>query len=271
MFFYNNKDSKYFLYLLVLNNYEIIHNVMVISLPFYISNFLSWFVLNKAARHRLRGYVNCFLYTPMMKRFIKNTFGEETKNIQFIRQNTPSRCVCVINDKYFIKIFKKNLKNRLGNFEFLTNCVAKKLSVNVPHVYIAKNNHMYVTKKIPGFGIYEFDKEIVLKNEKKILAQVDNIISQLQSIDVRKIPSAERFCVALESTTKDIETEPLTKDSVLAHFDLNIRNFLFDEKLNICGLIDFDSMAVTNDKNKDKEIFMKYWERYKKSKRKHPH
>ena len=271
MFFYNNKDSKYFLYLLVLNNYEIIHNVMIISLPFYISNFLSCFIWNKAARHRLRGYVNCFLYTPMMKRFIKKTFGEETKNIQFVRQNTPSRCVCVINDKYFIKIFKHDMGNRLADFKFLIDYITPFIKTTIPPVYVSKNNHMYVTKKIPGFGIYEFDKEFVLKHEPKILNQANKIIRELQSIDVRKIPNAERFCVALESTTKDIETEPLTNDSVLAHFDLNIRNFLFDSDLNICGLIDFDSMTITNDKNKDKEIFMKYWERYKKSKRKHPH
>ena len=110
----------------------------------------------------------------------------------------------------------------------------------------------------------------MLKHEKKILSQVDDIISQLQSIDVTKLPDAERFCVALESTTKNTEIEPITIDSVLAHFDMNIRNFLFDENMNICGWIDFDSIRITNDKNRDKQIFMKYWERYKKSTRKHP-
>ncbi|MBR4626025.1 MAG: hypothetical protein IKO56_10880, partial [Alphaproteobacteria bacterium] len=56
---------------------------------------------------------------------------------------------------------------------------------------------------------------------------------------------------------------PITDESVLAHLDLNVRNFLFDDYMNIIGLIDFDSLSITNDKNKDMQIFMKYWNRYK--------
>lgn len=33
--------------------------------------------------------------------------------------------------------------------------------------------------------------------------------------------------------------------------------------MNIIGLIDFDSLSITNDKNKDMRMFMKYWNRYK--------
>lgn len=243
----------------------------MISLPFYISNILSAFVKNADARHKLRGEVNCFLYKPLVKRFVKKTFNTDVKTVKFVRQHTMGRFVCVVNDKYFVKIFRSMSKKRLKNFEFLTNYVAKELSVKVPTVHIAKNNHMYATEKIFGYGIYEFDREFVLQHEEKILTQADNIIHELQSIDVHKIPNAKRFCVALESTSKKVKLEPFTKDSILTHFDLNVRNFLFDKDLNICGLIDFDSMAITNNKNKDKEIFMKYWERYKKSTKHKPH
>lgn len=243
---------------------------MFISLPFYISNFLSCFIWNKASRHKCRGYVNCFLYTPMMHRFIRKTFGEKVETVKYVRQNTPGRCVCVVNDKYFVKIFKHNMNNRLGNFKFLIDYITPFIKTNIPPVYISKNNHMYVTKKIPGVIIYFFDKDIVLKHENKILAQVDSIISQLQSIDVSKIPNAKHFCVALEATVKGADIESITPNSVLAHRDLNVRNFLFDEDLNICGLIDFDSLCITNNKGLDKQIFMKYWERYKSSTTKHP-
>lgn len=233
------------------------------ALPFYISNLMACFVKVQSQRHALRGRVNSFLYTPVMSRFIRKTFGEKTKTVKFVRQHTPSRFVCVINDKYFVKIFRKNMGKRLKNFEFLVNYVADFIDVKIPKVYASNNKHMYVTRFIEGRSIYDFDKEFVLKHEKKLLNQVDKIISDLQSIDVHKIPNAERFCIALEATSKKAMPESLTDDSVLAHCDMNVRNFLFDKDFNICGLIDFDSLCITNDRAKDKQIFMKYWNRYK--------
>ena len=243
---------------------------MIISLPFYISNFLSCFVRGKAARHKFRGSVNSFLYRPLVARFIKQTFGESVTNVKFVRQHTMGRCVCVVNDKYFVKIFRSMSGARLKNFEFLVNHIAQFMDIDIPRIYVAKNNHMYVTEKANGFGIYDFDRKFVIQHEKKILNQVDEIISVLQSIDVKKLPDANRFCVALESTSKDIKPEPITQESVLSHGDLNVRNFLFDKDLNICGLIDFDGMRITNNGEYDKQIFMKYWNRYKVSKRNNP-
>ena len=233
------------------------------SLPFYISNFMSCFVKNQDKRHKLRGVVNCFLYRPFISRFIKKTFGGKVKTVKHVRQRTMGRCVCVVNDKYFVKIFRNMSGARLRNFEYLVNYIDKFIDIDIPRVYIAKNNHMYATKKAHGRSIYDFDRVDVLRNEKKILAQVAHIISQLQAIDLTKIKDAHRFCVALESTVKNPPVEPINGDSVLAHFDLNVRNFLFDEKMNICGLIDFDGMHITNDRERDWQIFMKYWNRYK--------
>ena len=90
-------------------------NKAMSGLPFLISNILAGFVKNQDARHKLRGAVNCFLYTPSMERFIKKQFGEKTNTVKYVRQHTPSRCVCVINNKYFIKIFKHDMRTqRLG-------------------------------------------------------------------------------------------------------------------------------------------------------------
>ena len=238
---------------------------MIMSLPFYISNFMSCFVKNQDKRHKLRLVVNCALYKPFVAHFVKKTFGVRAQSIKPIRQHTMGRFVCVVNDEYFVKVFRNMSGARLKNFECLVNYVAKFLDVDVPRIYISKNNHMYATKKTCGYSIYDFDKKFVIKNEKKILAGVDHIISQLQSIDLAKIKDASRFCVALESTTKKNKIEPITPDSVLTHLDLNVRNFLFDKDLNICALIDFDSLCITNNKTRDKEIFMKYWNRYKES------
>lgn len=240
----------------------------MITLPFYIANIMAGFVKSQPKRHSLRGHLNAFLYTPTMARLIKKFYGEKTRTVKFVRQHTPSRCVCVINDKYFVKIFKKNMGNRLANFEFLVNYVRDKMNVAIPVVYASKNKHMYVTELINGHSIYDFDPEFVLKNEQKILNGVSKIISQLQSINIQQIPNNERFCVALESASKHISPEPITKDSVLLHGDMNLRNFLFDDDLNICGLIDFDGLCITNDKNKDMQNFMKYWNRYKENNKK---
>ena len=162
------------------------------------------------------------------------------------------------------------MKSRLKNFEFLVNYVRDFMDVPIPKVYVSKNNHMYATELLDGYSIYYFDKEFVLKHEEKIINQVTKIISQLQSIDLQKIPNAGRFEYALEDTYKDKKSEKVTDKSVLAHNDLNVRNFLFDKDLNICGLIDFDALAITNDQDADMKIFMKDWQRYKNSKRKHP-
>lgn len=231
--------------------------------PFYVGNLLACFVFSSRRRSNARGNVNNFFYSPIVARFVKKVFGEKAHTIKFVRQHTPSRFVCVVNDKYFVKIFKKMSHKKLENFEFLVNYVRNNVSVNIPKVYIGKDDNIYATEKIDGKSIYDFDEKFVLQYEAKILTQVEQIIFSLQNINLRKIPNPERFCVALETTSNKTKPEPITDESVLAHLDLNVRNFLFDDYMNIIGLIDFDSLSITNDKNKDMQIFMKYWNRYK--------
>jgi hypothetical protein len=235
----------------------------MITLPFYIANFMAGFVKSQDKRHILRGRVNTFFYTPTMARFIRRVYSEKTQTVKFVRQHTPSRCVCVINDKYFIKIFKKNYGTRIKDFEFLVNYVQKKMKISIPTVFAAKNGHMYVTEIIQGHCIYDFEPEFVLKHEQKILNQVADVIHGLQSIDVKKIPNNERFCVALESPSHNAKIESITNNSILVHNDMNVRNFMFDNDLNICGLIDFDGLCIMNDADRDMKNFMKYWNRYK--------
>ena len=234
------------------------------KLPFYIGMFLSCFVKKAHDRHVLRGRVNCFLYRPQIARFIKDAYGEKLVSVKFVRQNTPRRCVCLVNDKYYVKIFKDMKAQKMRDFAFLVNYIRDFISTPIPRVYVAKNNHMYATEKLSGKSIYDFDKDYVFANEDKIIKNVKEIIRQMQAIDLSKIPNYEKYKYALETTAKEIKSEEhITKDSVLTHFDTNEKNFLFDDDLNICGFIDFDSLALSNDKNKDWEIFDKYWQKYK--------
>ncbi|MBR4806476.1 MAG: phosphotransferase [Alphaproteobacteria bacterium] len=57
----------------------------------------------------------------------------------------------------------------------------------------------------------------------------------------------------------------IDKNAVLAHCDLNPTNLLLDSNLNIVSIIDWDSMAIVSDVNKDEDGFENLWEKYKKS------
>ena len=120
----------------------------MMKFPFYIGNFLACFVLGARRRSNARGNVNNFFYSPVVAHFIKKVFGEKAHTIKFVRQHTPSRFVCVVNDKYFIKIFKKMSHEKLENFEFLVNYVRNNVFVNIPKVYIGKADNIYATEKI---------------------------------------------------------------------------------------------------------------------------
>ena len=232
------------------------------KLPFFIGNFLACFVPDSHKRHVLRGWVNCILYAPRISLFLKRIYGHFAYKIKFVRQHSPDRCVGIVNDEYYVKIFKKVPVKKIRAFAMLTGYIAKHLNINIPHIYASEIASIYVCKKLPGHTIYDFDKARVLDNEEKILAQVAKIINDLQSIDIKKIPGYNGFVSALQSD----EHEEITTQSVLGHFDMNETNFLFDDDLNICGLIDWDGLRITNDKNKDMQIFMKYWNRYKNTK-----
>ena len=49
---------------------------------------------------------------------------------------------------------------------------------------------------------------------------------------------------------------------VLAHFDLNETNLLFDDDMNICGIIDWDMCSVAKNPDTDLFVFTKFWNRF---------
>ena len=229
------------------------------KIPFYIGTFAACFVPSSHKRHVVRGWVNGILYFPRIFMLIWEIYGKFAYKIRFVRQHSPDRCVCVVNDKYYVKIFKRVPVKKLKAFGVLTDYIAPYIRVAIPQIYVGKISNVYVCEKLQGHSIYDFDKKLVLKHHRKIENQVAKIIDDLQKINVKKIPNWRQYMTALQSN----DAEKITSKSVLGHFDLNETNFLFDDNLNICGLIDWDGLRITNDKNKDMQIFMKYWNRYK--------
>lgn len=231
------------------------------KIPFFISNLISCFIYGSKNRQKWRGRINVFLFRPVVIRFVKKTYGVRVKSVRFIRQITLNRMVCVVNDTYFVKIFRNVTLKQLKDFEFLSEYVEKRMKVAVPHVIVHNRIPMYVCERVAGKSITDFDKEFVAENYDKILKQAHGIIRQLQRIKVDDIPNKERFLDSLQQRTVE---QPCRKPrQVLAHFDLNMLNFLFDDEMNICSVIDWDTLSIANNPTTDTTIFLKYWNRYK--------
>ncbi len=228
---------------------------------FFISNLISCFIYGTENRRLWRGRVNIILFYPSIRRFIRQKYGEKIKSIKFIRQRTLNRMVCLVNDKYYVKIFRNVSVEQLKNFEFLNNYVSERMKVKVPYVVADYKIPMYACESVPGKLITDFDKKYVLENDQKVLKQIHSIIRQLQRIKVDDIPNKERFLDSMQLRTKE---EPCRHPKqVLAHFDLNELNFLFDDDLNICAVIDWDTLSIANNPATDTTIFLKYWNAYK--------
>ena len=231
------------------------------KIPFFISNLISCFIYGSKNRQKWRGRINTFLFRPVITRFVKKTYGVRIKSVKFIRQITLNRMVCVVNDTYFVKVFRNVTHAQLKDFEFLSDYVEKRMKVTVPHVVVHRKFPMYVCERVPGKSITDFDKEYVAENYDKILKQAHGVIRQLQRIKVDDIPHKERFMNSLQQRTVE---QPCRKPrQVLAHFDLNMLNFLFDDDMNICSVIDWDTLSIANNPTTDTTIFLKYWNRYK--------
>ena len=231
------------------------------KIPFFISNLISCFIYGSKNRQWWRGRINTFLFRPVITRFVKMTYGVQIRSVKFIRQITLNRMVCVVNDTYFVKVFRNVKYAQLKDFEFLSDYVEKRMKVMVPHVVVHPKIPMYVCARVPGKSITDFDKAYVAENYDKILHQAHGVIRQLQRIKVNDIPNKERFLDSLQQRTVE---QPCRKPrQVLAHFDLNMLNFLFDDDMNICSVIDWDTLSIANNPTTDTTIFLKYWNRYK--------
>ncbi|MBR5904364.1 MAG: hypothetical protein IKZ49_02405 [Alphaproteobacteria bacterium] len=232
------------------------------KIPFYIGTFLSWFIPGRENRRHIRGKINVFFFYVPIALFVKRTYGEKVKNIKFVRQISMKRFTCVVNNKYYVKIFRFVPVKRLNDYKFLLDFIRPYLKVQIPEIFVAKHIPMYVAEKISGTDMRDFDKDLIKKNEKKIKKQVMDIIDSLQKIPVMKIPDNQRFLQCVQA--RKISHEIITKKSVLAHRDLNASNLRLDDKLNIVSIIDWDSMCIVQKPNTDKEMFAKLWKFYTK-------
>lgn len=227
------------------------------KIPFYIGNLAACFVPGSARRARTRGAVNLMLYRPKIAAFIKREFGEKLVSIRFVRQRTLNRVVCLVNDKYYVKIFRDVTNARLRDFVFLVNYVRPYINVEIPAVFVDAHCPMYASPKISGRHIEEFSADELMKNNDKIQSQVRDIISQLQSIDVAAIPDNERFMTSMQFRTPELPCDNPRR--VLAHFDLNESNLFFDDDMNITAVIDWDTLSIANNPDTDWRIFLKWW------------
>ena len=229
------------------------------KIPFYIGNFITWFVAKKRWREQVRGYINMFLFRPWIKRLIKVAYGERIHSLKLVRQRTLKRVVFVVNGKYYVKIFRSVPHQRLCDFTELMHIISAVLSVEVPYVIVDQKLPMYVCEKNKGADFHSFDKKFVLKHQKQIFAQMRTILSELHSIDVDDIPDNVRFEKDMQGRHKP-ETATRKKHRVLAHFDMNPSNFLFDSDMNITSIIDWDAVAIANNPDTDWNSFVNNWE-----------
>ncbi len=231
------------------------------KIPFYIGNFLAIFVPDGARRARVRGNVNATLYGPRIKRFIKRVYGEQVKKIKFVRQINLNRVCCVVNDKYYVKLFRNITPARVKNYKDLMDFVQPRISVRIPTIYTDDSMAMYVSEKIPGRAIDSFDDATILRNESKIKKQVLKIIDEIQNVKLSEIPNCGRFVHSLQP---ERNAEPPIKKPhpVLAHFDLNETNLLFDDDMNIVGIVDWDMCSITKNPDTDLHVFNFFWNRF---------
>lgn len=236
------------------------------KIPFYLSSFISYFVPGRYRRRRVRGTINVFLFYIPIARFIKRVYGVRTNKIRFVRQVSMNRMTCVVNDRYYVKIFRDVSVKQLNDYRFLMDYIRPHLHVNIPKVFVANYIPMYVADKLPGKDLRDFDKKLIMKNEKKIKSQVYDMIHAMQNIQIKSIPDNERFLFTLQS--KKINQKPeIGRDSVLAHLDLNASNLLMDEDLNVISVVDWDSLSIVQSPNIDKDSFESLWNIFKNSKK----
>ena len=180
-------------------------------------------------------------------------------SLHFVRQRTLNRFIAVANGKYFVKIFRNVTHQQVCDFCELMDMVSKVVTVDTPKFIVHKKIPMYVCEKNRGESLYSFDSKYVIDNADKIGAQIHELIYQLQSIDVEKIPHNERFVTNIQNhRTAELPCQNCRR--VLAHFDLNPSNLLVDKDLNILSVIDWDTISIANNPNSDWRVFVKQWD-----------
>lgn len=235
------------------------------KIPFYISGFISYFIPGHYRRRYVRGTINVFFFRVSIAHFVKHIYGVDIKNIRFVRQVSMNRMICVVNDRYYVKIFRDVSVKRLKDYKFLLDFIRPYLKVKIPEIFVHDTIPMYVADKLPGKDMRDFDKTSIIKNETKIKSQVMDVIDAMQSIPVKSIPDNERFLFPLQYK-KNNRKNKIGRDSVLAHLDLNASNIRLDDNFNVVSIVDWDSLSIVGSPDIDKNSFEKLWEIHKKSK-----
>lgn len=234
------------------------------KIPFYIGSIVSWFVPGKTNRQYARGNVNVFFFYMPIARFIKRTYGVRARTIRLVRQVTTGRMTCVVNNRYYVKVFRDVSVKQLNDYKFLLNFIRPHLHVEIPNIFVAKHIPMYVADKLPGTDLRKFGKEQVVKHERKIKSQIFKMIDDMQNIPLKSIPNNERFLTPLQPQRHGPKSYQMSKNSVLAHQDLNASNLLLDDKFNVASVVDWDSLSIIPDADKDRKHFENLWQIYKK-------
>ena len=232
------------------------------KIAFYISSLVSNLFPGQDRRRHIRGNINVFLFRISIARFIRRVYGVRVKTIRFVRQVSMNRMTCVVNNRYYVKIFRDVSVTQLNNYKLLLDVVRPHLNVAIPKIFVAEKIPMYVADKLPGKNLHDFSKRSIILHEKKIKSQVIKMIDDLQSIPVKTIPNNELFLLPLQHKSNAKKPE-IKKDSVLAHLDLNVSNLMLDNKYNVVGVVDWDSLSIVNDPNLDRNGFESLWNIYK--------
>lgn len=229
------------------------------KLIFCLGNIAAWFALSVDGRHRRRAAVNMFFYRGQIRRFLRDTFGVRLQSLEFVRQRTLNRAVYLANGKYYIKVFRDVSPQRLGDFAFLVNYVRKHIGVNVPRVFVSSRYQMYACEKISGRPMESMSPAVVRPHADKIRAQVFQIIDELQSIDVDKIPNNTRFETPMQHHHL---SEPISSSRVLEHFDLSDSNIFLDKNMDVCGIIDWDTLYISHNPDADRTKFVAFFHNF---------
>ncbi len=235
------------------------------KLPFLFGGLVSYFVPGRYRRRSVRGWINVFFFRIPIAKFIKHVYGVNAKNIRFVRQVSMNRMICVVNDRYYVKIFRDVSIKQLNDYKFLLDFIRPYLKIKIPEIFVHDSIPMYVADKLPGKDMRDFDKANVFKHEQKIKSQIYDVINDMQNISLKTIPNNKRFLNPLQSKKKNTE-QKISSDAVLAHLDLNASNIRLDDDFNVVSIVDWDSLSIVQSPNIDKDRFEKLWKIHKESK-----
>ena len=244
---------------------------MLCKIPFFIGNLAACFTPGSNRRHAVRTAVNRVMFAPFVAYFVRRQFHVRVHSVKLVRQVTLGRVVFQVNDDYFVKVFRSVSNRRLRRHARLLRRVIDAFAASdkcshiaIPPMVVSRCGSMYASVRVPGRHMADFSPDQILQNQDKIAAQVHDIIDTLQSIDIDSIPPAEICRTPMQARSVELAGP---QRPVLAHFDLNRSNCLFDADMNILSVLDWDQLSIARNPETDHNIFMKNWTGFLKAQR----